>query len=811
MNGMDGSEEHPASRSHNEVRANAKAITQYGMIYGGMVHATANYFTGDAPAHSPMPIPRQLPADVHGFVNRSEALRLLAQESQESAHRVVVCVIMGTPGVGKTSLALRWAHRMVDEFPDGQLYLDLRGYHEGPSISAEEALKRFLHDLAIPGNRIPVDLDTRSALFRSLLAGRRFLIVLDNAATTTQIRPLLPGTAGSLVLVTSRSRLHDLVLREGARPINLELLRLDEAVSLLRDLLADYRPHDDSKSLAALARLCARLPLALRIAAQRVVSRPGTPLPDLVQELLEESNLWNTLTADDTSDAVRTVFRWSYRAIPADARRLFRLLGLHPSNDFDLRSVAALLDSPVALTRRLLEGLVDAHLVERTGADRYTFHDLLRLYARNQAEEEESWEAMAEAFDRLSLWHFHAVSRVVDLIAPERAAGPRVEQAPGLITPEFTDRAEALTWYERERHNLPPLVRAAGERGLHSTARLLADELREIYSRYNHFDDWLVTGEVALTSARRLGDRAGEANALESLGKAHMQRGDRTKGVELQSTALVIRQDLGDVAGEIASTNAIGLIYLRTHHPSSALQHFQRARELAGALDSDYWTAIATNNTANALIDLDRPAEAVPLLLEALTGYRRLSVPGSEGDALRGLSHAHRILGQYDHAREFVERALAIAREQRNRAWEAFWSLEASRVFAVLGPPAAALSHADRSAVLQRELGDPVREAEAVDAIGELHLRIDGGGGASGFHRYSVEVFREFDERWRLALALRNLGGALAAEEGRASAAPHWTEAVELLSEFDDPTAHRHRTELEALLAGSGNDLPEPP
>lgn len=778
-------------KSRNELSGSADDVVQARDVSGGVhFHRTGR---------PPTPVPRQLPADVRGFVNRSEALDLLTQLSNEAANHVVVCVVAGTAGVGKTSLAVRWAHQAAGDFPDGQLYVNMRGYDAGPPVGPEEALDRFLRALGVPGNLVPADLDARSALFRSFLAGKRFLVLLDNAATPGQIRPLLPGTAGSLVLVTSRSKLAGLVSREGAHRMRLDILPLDEATSLLRDLLAEHRPHDDEEDLAELARLCARLPLALRIAAERAISRPRTPLRDLVDELRDESSLWDALASDDDSDAVRTVFAWSYRALSAQASRLFRLLGLYPGDDFGPHAVAALLGSTVATARRLLDDLAGAHLLEPTAPDRYEFHDLLRLYANNQAQAEEPPESTAEALERLAVWYLHTAANAVRALVPESAERELPALPAPLSAPAFADHEEAVLWYERERRNLASLVRSLERREADDVVWLLADVLREVHARYNHFDDWTTTGTAALAAARRLGDPRREAAALESLGKAHVQHGDRRRGVEFQEHALSIRRRLGDRRGEAASTNALGLVHLRDHEPRAALELFRRTGEIATELNDDYWLAISANNTANALIYLDRPAEAVPLLTEALAGYRRLGIAGSEGDALRGLSHAHRLLGDPARARGFIESALTIARDRRNPAWEAFWSLEAGRVLVALGAPDEALALYQRAASLQRQLNDRVREATALDATGEAYQALGRPEDAAEFHRYAVDVFRRFDEKWRLAVALHHLAAALLAGEGPQVAMAHLDEAAALFDTYDDPAARRHRAEVEAL------------
>lgn len=793
---MTGREAHDHGGSHNDVSGRVEDVVQARTVTGGV-----HFHRSGRPA---TPVPRQLPARVRGFVNRSGDLRWLTTTAVEAVSRVVVCVVVGTAGVGKTSLALQWAHQVAGDFPDGQLYVNLRGHDAGLPVGPDEALDRFLRALGTAGNLVPADLDARSALFRSLLAGRRVLILLDNAASPTQVRPLLPGTAGCLVLVTSRDKLAGLVSRDGAHRLRLDVLPLGEAVSLLRELICEYRPQDDEDELVELASLCARLPLALRIAAERAIGRPGTSLRDLITELRDESSLWDALGSDDT-DAVRTVFAWSYRALSKGAGRLFRLLGLFPGDDFGPTAVAALLGEPVPTARRLLEDLAGAHLLEHTGPDRYEFHDLLRLYAHDQARTEEPPDSAASALQRLALWYLHAVWNAVRVVTPEVRERAFPDPPPEVRTPVFPDQDDAFTWCERERRNLVSLVRVLHERGSDHLAWLLADVLYEFCARRNHFDDWIATGTIGLAAVRRLGDRRGEADVLESLGKAHTQQGNRVRGVELQALALTIRQEIGDRRGELASTNALGLAHLRAHEPNAALRHFERSREIAEELADVYWTAVTSNNIANALIDLDRPDEAVPLLREAVTGYRGLSIVGGEGDALRGLSHAHRLLGAPGQALEFIQDALSIARNHRNQAWEAFWSLEAGRVSLALGAPDEALALYQRAASLQRQLNDRGREAAVLDATGEAYQALDRHAEAVAFHRYAVDAFRRSDERWRLAVALHNLSTALITAEGPQAATPHLDEAASLFAAFDDPAAHRHRARVDALRRSSGD------
>jgi DNA-binding SARP family transcriptional activator len=336
-------------------------------------------------------VPRELPADTDRFTGRSAELaeldRLLAADG--------VCAVTGSAGVGKTALAVHWGHRVRDAFPGGQLYVDLRGYDPGEPVTAGDALAGFLRSLGVAGQDIPADAGERAACYRSLLDGRRVLVVLDNAASVEQVRPLLPGTASCVVVVTSRDSLPGLVARHGARRLHLDLLPVEDAVSLLRKLIGE-RVDADEATAVALAGQCARLPLALRVAAELAVTRPAMDLAQLVSELADERRRLDLLDAGgDPRTAIRAVFSWSYRRLPADAARAFRLIGLHPGPDMDTLAVAALTGASVEQAADLLRQLARGHLIYPAAPGRHAMHDLLRAYAAAMSTAGEAGESEA--------------------------------------------------------------------------------------------------------------------------------------------------------------------------------------------------------------------------------------------------------------------------------------------------------------------------------------------------------------------------------------------------------------------------------
>ncbi|MFI0771456.1 ATP-binding protein [Streptomyces melanosporofaciens] len=759
------------------------------------------------------PKPRQLPGDVRGFVNRSQELgrldAILTDGGDESVS-VPVCVLAGTAGVGKTSLALRWAHRAQDRFPDGQLYVNLRGYDPGAPVTPQEALHRFLSALGVPAAAIPADLEAGAALYRSLLAGRRVLVVLDNAATVGQVRPLLPGAAGCLVVVTSRSRLSGLAVRDGAHTLTLSTLDEAEAVALLSVVTAAYRPQDDQDQLIELARLCARLPLALRIAAERAASRPRMGLDELIRDLRDESALWDALSVgdDEEAEAVRTVFAWSYRALPAAAARLFRLLGLHPGAEFGTAAAAALDGGAgTGRIRHLLDVLVGAHLLEQTGPDRYEFHDLLRAYAADQARHEEPPEERAAALRRVLVWYLHSADAAQTWINPQEAHIPLDPPGDDLTPASFADYEEAMRWYEAERGNLLAATRAAGEAGLEVIAWQLPAVLRSVHMLLNPFEEWLAMGRIGLRAARRLGDRTAEAELLESLGMACTQSHRLAEGAEYHQGALAARRETGDRLGEALSLNDIGLIHLRGRRLEEAKERFEQAAAVFRELGAAQWEAVVLANLAEVTYELARPEETSGFVRRALEMHRELGNQGGEGNALRILSAIQRDRGQPEEALGSAEGALEIARTHRNHMWEGYWLLELGRAQQANGAFDAALVSFQRAASLQRRLGDRAREARAWDGAGETYRRLGRPGEAADFHRRAVAAHRELDDLWHAALALVGLATALReADEagGGEEARRHWGEALRALASFDDPRAAALRERVLAALEAGG-------
>ncbi|HKE97697.1 MAG TPA: serine/threonine-protein kinase [Actinomycetes bacterium] len=656
-------------------------------------------------------VPRQLPAATDGLVARKRELHALMRLLDEPAgDRAVVATIVGTAGVGKTALAMHWANQVRDRFPDGHLQVDLRGYDVGPPLTAEQALDGFLRALGVAGTGIPVGLDARAALYRSLLEGRRVLVVLDNASSSDQVRPLLPGSPGSVTVVTSRDRLSGLLTRDSAQPLPLELLPPQEANALLGQIVGAARVEAEPAAAAALARLCGRLPLALRIAAERAAaSTSSTSLASLVAELSDERARLDLLAAERSERAaVRAVFSWSYQALPPEAARMFRLLGLHPGGDFGTGAVAALTGADPTRARRLLAVLTGAHLLEETEWDRYRFHDLLRLYAAERAAEVPEAERAAALRQVLS-WYLHTADAAAGVFSPMRLPvqlDPPVEGVASALAP-FTERARALEWCRIERANLVAATRHAARCGEDVVAWKLPALLWDFFSLHGYWADWIATHDVGLEAARRLGDRYGEAWLENNLGNASRGLGRLDEALVHYHQALTLRRQIGHRPGEGWTRYNLGDTYRELGRFDEAVLHLDQALAISREL-GQRWTEGYTLNmlgdTYRARGDLqaalDRYRQALRINQEI--GHRR-----GEAPTLHGLADTYRQLDRPEEALGPYQQALTIRREIGDRRGEAHTLHSLADTYRQLDRPELALDPYREALAAFDDLGDP--------------------------------------------------------------------------------------------------------
>ncbi|HEY3505394.1 MAG TPA: BTAD domain-containing putative transcriptional regulator [Actinocatenispora sp.] len=577
---------------------------------------------GTAPAGSPvtaasapawMPVPRQLPADRPGFVGRTRQSDDLVGwlTGPADATGVRIAVLSGPPGVGKTTLALRVAHRVRTAFPDGELHVDLQGYARGPRMATDRVLCRFLRALGIPDGQVPTDAEEQAAMYRSVLAGRRLLVVLDNAAHPDQVRPLLPADPGCAALVTSRSTLRGLAAVDGARQVPVRALSRTESLELLSQVLGMQRMVDEPAGAMELAELCGDLPLALRIAATNVATIPAATLTGYATRLREGNRFAGLDAGDDV--AVGTAFELSYQALDPDSRRLFRLLGLLPGLDWPVSAAAALLGVDVPVVERHLARLVAASLLEQPDVGRYAMHDLIRLYAAERAAHDDTAAERAAAPARVAAWYLHTAHAAVPQVYSDLTGDPLPVRAAAPAAGSFDEAATARAWLDRERTNLLAIGRYAGDNLDPALIARLAAQLVP-FSRFEaRYDDFLQYAEAAVTGSRRGTDRADEAKALRYRMSAHWVRGERDHAERDAAASLAIAQDLGDPLATARGFNALAVVHEWSGQPARAEAEYGQALAAHRSANWSVGEAVALDNLACVIGQQARFGEAEAL------------------------------------------------------------------------------------------------------------------------------------------------------------------------------------------------------
>ncbi|SHM88341.1 AfsR/SARP family transcriptional regulator [Cryptosporangium aurantiacum] len=643
------------------ARARARIVAELGCEPGPDLRAAHEAVLRET-AKDPVrrPVPAQLPADVPAFTGREAALAELTARLRTTTNAVVVSAVSGTAGVGKTALAVRWAHAARSRFPDGQLYVDLRGYGTEPPVPPATALAGFLTALGVSARDVPLDPDERAARYRTELSGRRLLVVLDNASSVEQVRPLLPGSPTCATLVTSRDTLGGLVAVDGAQRLLLDLLEPDESTALLRSLIG-RRVDDEPDAAAALAEQCGRLPLALRVAAELAGARPGSSLADLVAELADHRARMDLLdVGGDPRADVRAVFSWSYQRLAATVARTFRLLGLHPGAEFDAYAAAALADENLDDARDALAALARAHLIRPTAGDRYGVHDLLRAYARAQSDAEDGAGKQRAARARLLDYYVAAASAAMDALYPaERHRRPAVGPI-GTPLPAFAGPDDARAWLDSHRPVLIEVCQHTGAHGPTTVTGLLASTLYVYLDNGGHSADALTVHRCALDAAERTGDRAGAAAALAQLGVVFWQLGRYPDGIDHLERALALFRELGDRVGEARTVGNLGVIYQQTGSYADAERHHTAALALFRKLGDRVGQANTETNLGDILMRLGRDEEAIGLLSEALEQFRELGHHGGEATALTNLGEVHLSLNRPGEAAGYLRQAVAL-------------------------------------------------------------------------------------------------------------------------------------------------------
>jgi DNA-binding SARP family transcriptional activator/tetratricopeptide (TPR) repeat protein len=717
--------------------------------------AMAPAAAGPAAAPRHVPAPSQLPFDVADFVGRSELVPTVAGllRGDRDAASPPIVVLSGMPAVGKTALAVHISHQVREHFPDGQLFADLRGFGAGPAMNPTELLPRFLRGLGAATDTIPLDLDEQIMMYRSLLADKRVLIVLDNARNPEQVRPLLPASSRCAVLITSRAQMQGLIAMQGGRRFNLDPLSERAAEELLHRLVGGDRVAAEPGPVRRLAQLCGYLPLALRIAGAMLAGGGHESIADYVAELEGDDRLSVFSLEGDRQSAVRATFEHSYRALTPEQRRWFRLLPLHPGPTFTASAAAALLDEP-SRAPALLGSLVAANLVEGLGP-RYRLHDLLRAYAAELCEAEEPEAERAAAARRVLDFYAYATGAASQVIEPHRPL-PRLPPSTTVVPPPtFAERFQAIAWIDEERDNLHSAVAYATASGPPDAAWHLGDVMTSPLALTERYTEWIAVTRLGLKAALRANDHQGEAIMRLSLGHAYITTGRQRLGIEHLSRAAELYHQMGDKQYQVVCENALGMAALWLGRLDLAVHSFERIQQLNSSPSSPFY----------------------------------------EASAAQGLGIAHRYRGDLARSGDL----LAIAAESSAKVNQEYSSagirLEIGCTYLEQGHTARALEHLVGTIAQFRRIGSRLGEGRTAVAIAGTHLELGNAELARRFAEEALELARMINHRRTEAEALNVLGASLRALGDASAARRCCTQARSLTIEMGYLNG-----EIEALL-----------
>jgi tetratricopeptide (TPR) repeat protein len=652
----------------------------------------------------------QLPRDTPYFTGREAELAELRAVVAETADRggepVVISAIAGTAGVGKSALALHLAHELAPRFPDAQLYANFHGYDLSQRLSAAQVLDRFLRALGVPADALPTDLDEQAARYRGLLADRRALLVLDNVSSADQVRALLPGASTCLTLITSRDRLAGLVAAEGAHLFVLDPLASEEALDLLARIAGRDRVAAEPEAAAEVTRLCGYLPLAVRVAGAKLVTRPTMSLATLARRLANESRRLGELRAGDVE--VRASFALSYTGLPADLARMFRRLGLIAGPDFASGVAAALMHNTPEEAEELLDALIDIHLLEATTTPgRYRLHDLLRLYARERIEAEESSHDREGALGRMLYWYLDKAYVADQILAPWPRRLP-LEREGARSESSITAYGQALAWLEVERASLVAAAHQGANSSFDSVAWQLSDALVSFFHLRKYWADWLDTHRVGLSVARR----------------AHNQR------------------------AEAWMLSGLGVAFYDLHQIHDAIDYHQQSLAIFRGVEDRWGEGRALNHLSNAYRALGRLADAVDCAEQALAIFRKIEIRYGEGMALNSLGEAYHELQRFNEAIDYLQQALTIRREIEDRRGEGADLNSLGEVYYELQRFNEAIDCHQQSLAIFRGVEDRWGEGRALNHLGMAYSELQRFDEAINFHEKALTTYREMGDRY---------------------------------------------------------------
>ncbi|MEU0878363.1 BTAD domain-containing putative transcriptional regulator [Lentzea sp. NPDC005914] len=726
------------------------------------------------------PVPRQLPVPPRLFTGRDDHLASLLAALDAPEDGTVVVTVSGAGGIGKTWLALHWAHRYADRFPDGQLFADLRGFGpDGSPLPPAVVVRGFLAALGVDAGRLPADQDAQAALFRSTLADKRVLLVLDNVADTSQVTPLLPGGRTCAVLVTSRNHLLGLVTAHGAHHLALDVLTDDESRALLIRRLGATRVAADPEAVTGLIGLCGGFPLALGIIAARAHTQPHIPLAEFTGELRELG--LDALVDQEPAASLPTVLSWSRRALTDGQAALFSLLGLAPGADIGLHAAANLAGLPIARARAELRALEQASLIGHGARGRYRMHDLVRAHAVEQAPTA-SPDSRA-ALIRLTGHYRHAAAVAMDVLYPaEKHRRPATPAFDGPM-PSLATADAARAWLDAERDNLIDIAAHAADHGLHEHAVHLAGTV------WRHLD---VTGQIpaalalcghGLRAARAAGDRVWEARIMLHTGTTRVREGWGAIVGDLRS-CLEIARETGDAVTESQVRSLLGWTLAQDGRNEEALDHLQRALALARDLDDDGAVGRVLNNMGVVYHRQGRYEELLVLLREALEQARSAGSRVTEAKVLGNIGVVH--VERRDHAQalDSLEQAIVIHRETGNRTGEGIALINTASARHHGGDHEHAYRDIVAALTILRETGDRSAVESALNGAGEVALKLDRPDEAAGFLHEALTRTEESGNRFTHARAQAALGDVHLARDDVREAERLWRLSLATLTDL---------------------------
>jgi len=724
-------------------------------------------------------VPGLLPRDTPSFTGRQHELtRIMELAGSETS--VVVSAIDGVAGAGKTALALHAAHRLLPQFPDGQLYADFRGYTEGQDpIEPNVVLEQFFRRLGLPPEEIPIDLEERAGMLRTMLSRRRMLIVLDNVSTESQVRPLLPGAGSSFVLITSRSMLPGLELNYR---IPLDVMSRTDATELLVKLIGKGRTNAEPKAVEKIADLCGDLPLALRIAGQLLAVHPHWSAARLASMLVDEHKRLDRLAVGDKQ--VRAAFLVSYRQLSESDAWVFRVLGLHPGPNFGISAAARLADAKTDHAREALERLVLVNLVIEDDALRFRMHDLLRLFARERCEESDGEESYREAIARVMNYYFGLAS-FLDCCTDPRCrlelAKSKDKNSQPLPSP-----VEAIDTFEVERGNfLAALQQAVGDKRYEKVwefAKRVSGPLEFL----RHLDDLVAVRQIALDAARALGTSPVEAEALGYLGMAYLTARRFDDSEDNLKKALRIFQELGDRRSVSVSLGHLGTVSAETRRFKQAVAYFSEAKEIACEIGDRHGQGGMSVNIGNVYLEERKFQKAIEYFTEGINIFREDGDRKAEAQTANNIGNAYGQDGQYEMAVSWLGEAFELHHAIGDLHGGAMASTNLGNAYLCLGDSEKAIEAFSVALTIFRQMSDRYGEAETLNNLGIAETDLGLYDRAVSDHQAALTIHLESGERHSQAVALNNLARAYFLLGQFADAARCLEEALAIYSDTGD-------------------------